>query len=154
MTTYKIIPSTPEHVSQLSARMRDRDRAEVEAAGFTSHGMVWRSYRQSVMTWTAFVDGEIAVMAGCGGSIMGPVGQPWMLTTPAVEKTPIALIKEARVRVRSMLMAFPSLQGHVAASYEQACRLLRLIGFTLDAPAPFGRNQALFCRYTMSRAHG
>lgn len=152
MSTYKIIPAQAEHIAALDARMRDRDRAEVEAAGFSAVRILWKSYRQSVMAWTAFVDGEIAVMAGCGGSVMGPMGHPWMLTTKAVEKTPVALIKEARIRVRAMLMAFPVLQGHVIASYEQACRLLRLVGFTLDAPAPFGKQQELFCRYTMRRA--
>ena len=82
---------------------------------------------------------------------MGNVGQPWLLTTSAVEKVKIAFIKEARNEVAEMLTICPKLVGWVDASYSRALRLLESIGFDIDKPLPFGPKGVPFCQYRIQR---
>lgn len=148
---YEIVPSEAKHVAMLDAGMRAGDRLEITCLGIGVRKALYRSYRDSVMRKTAFIDGEIAAMWGCGGNMLGGHGNPWLLTASPVERIPLSFAKVAKREAFEMIEMFPKLSGYVLASYEQACGLLELIGFTLSEPFPFGRNGAPFRRYTMER---
>jgi hypothetical protein len=146
-----ILATQPAHIAAMRDRLRDEDRRECESAGLRAGKALWRSYRGSALVRTAFVDGEIAAMWGVGGCPLGGTGQPWLLTTPVVERAPVAFIREGRQEVAEMLTVFPILVGFVDASYHRAVRLLGVLGFEVDNPLPFGANGALFRRYHIER---
>lgn len=146
---YSIVASEMPHVYALAARMRKEDAAEIESAGLNPLQELRRSYKESTLRRTAFVDGEIAAMWGLGGTFMSAVGVPWLLTTPAAARVPLAYIKEAKVQIAVMLTHRRYLENYVAASYVRACRFLSIVGFTLEPPQPFGPNGALFHRFWM-----
>lgn len=147
----EITPSTPAHVRLISVKLRAGDKDEVEAAGLRPGQAVWRSWRGSLFSKVALVDGELAAIWGMGGSPFGKVGEPWLLTTPAVERVKLAFVKTARREVADMLLLCPALQGYVDASYTKAVRLLEMVGFKVENPLPFGRYGAPFRRYRMER---
>jgi len=117
---------------------------------------LWRGYRNSIMCQTAIVDGTVAAIWGMtvgfvdGLSMLGDVGRPWLLTSPAVERVPFAVVREAMAAVRRMLVVKPRLENYVLASYEKAVRVVRLVGFEIDEPI-INQNGVAYRRFHMTR---
>lgn len=149
-TNTVILPSTTTHVRELVDKLRPADRHEVERYGFPPNKAIWRSFKGSFMRRTAFIDGEIAAMWGVGGTLMGEIGQPWLLTGGAVEK--ISSLRFARIyqqEVLRMLKVFPVLVNYVDTDYTKAIRLLDIVGFEIGEPEPIGPNKAIYRKFEM-----
>jgi len=138
-------------VFHLVAKLRAADRAEIEALGIEPRFALRKNFRSAILRKTYIVDGEIAAMSGLCGEMMGDIGRPYLLTTPAAERVPVAFIKHARAAVVEMLRHKLRLEGYVAADYLGACRMLEMVGFTLGKPEPFGSRGALFRSFTLVR---
>lgn len=148
---YLIRDSNIRDVYVLAANLRVEDYDEVRALGARLPEALRVSYRNAVFRRTGLVDGEVAAMLGMGGQLLSDHGYPWLMTSPAIERIPIAFLKEGRAVVAEMLALRPLLSNHVLASYGRACRFLQLLGFTLDPPAPFGPLGVPFRRFWMKR---
>ena len=131
--------------------MREGDKRECEAVGLTPQRAVWRSYKASIFCVTSFIDGQLATVGGMGGDFLSDIGNPWLFTTPAVEKVPKAYIEGTRAMVGRMLTMKPRLENYVHADYRQACGFLRLVGFTLGDPEPYGPKGAMFRKFWLVR---
>ena len=84
---------------------------------------IWRSLKRSILpAKTAFVDGDIAAMWGLGGTLLGDTGVPWILTAPAIEKVPLALVRESRKDIAEWLGFKRRLENLCAADYRAAIR--------------------------------
>lgn len=141
---------TLTHAGVLSDTLRAGDRAECIAQGVGPYAVIRRSLKGSLWARTFLVDGRVAAMIGLGGVAIGSVGNPWLLTSSAVELvSPRTFLTEARKGLDVMLSIKPHLENHVLASYTKACRLLEVLGFTLDEAAPYGPQGALFRRFWM-----
>lgn len=149
--TLTLIPATISHVYTLAARLRADDRAEIEAAGFDPRKGLRRMYRSSYRVRTVLVDGEIAAMGGLGGMLLADEGYPWLMTTAAVERHPLAYVRCAQAEVAAALALKRILIGQVMASYARSVRFLALLGFTLDEPLPVGPKQVLHRKFWMER---
>ena len=144
---YSIIESLPEHVALLASDLRANDLAEITAGGMTGHQAVDRCFRMSIMCRSAFVENDIAAMFGLHVVFLSDVGMPWLLTTPAVERRPLAFVRETKKIVAEMLEYKPQLVGYCDARYQQAHGLLRAVGFNIDDPEPFGLLQKPFVKF-------
>lgn len=150
--SYTILLTEPSHVRELGNNLRAADRSEIQAAGMTGQRALWRSYRAAYYSATAVVDGEVAAIWGVGGSPLGRIGRPWLLTAPVIERVRLAFIREARVETGKMLAIYPEMRGFVDSRYKGALRLLRTLGFDLSEPVPFGPHAVPFCQYSIRRA--
>lgn len=146
-----ILPAEPRHIEALATRLRDGDAAELQCAGLLPTRALWRSWRGSLISRVALVDGEIAAAWGMGGSPFGRIGRPWLLTAPPVERAKIAFLRESRHEVALMLAVCPELRGVVDAAYGRAVRFLGALGFTLGPEFPYGPHEAPFREYRISR---
>ncbi len=82
--------------------------------------------------------------------IMGNTGAPWLLTSPeALKVSPLRFARVYKAEVQKMLKMFPNLVNYVDSSYNQAVRLLQIVGFDLEDPKPYGKNGGLFRKFTM-----
>ena len=150
MASIEIRDSFPEDVNLIKGKLRPADTEEILAFGITAAKALWRSYKGAIFRRTAFVDGEIAAIWGCGGTVMGDVGRPWLLTTYAAEKiSPLRFTRIYQDEVLRMLDVFPRLVNYVDSRYTKATRLLDIIGFELDEPEPVGVNGILFQKFEM-----
>lgn len=141
----EILQTTPQHLAQLAERMRVGDRLELTCMGLTPSEALKRAYWESIWSRTALLDGEIAASWGVGGSPLGEIGHPWLLTAPAVERVPVKMVRVARAEVGAMLGLFPVLENVVADGYRQACRFIEVVGFQLsDVVAVKGERFRLF----------
>jgi hypothetical protein len=107
---YTIIDAEPSHLDQLHAGLRPLDCMELMACGTPVREHLQRCYQGAILRKTAFVEGQIGAMWGlhCGTLLSGE-GYPWFLTTAAVERVPIAVVKEARRHIQGMLEVRPRL---------------------------------------------
>src|ERR1700736_83931 len=116
-------------IYRLAANLRAGDRAEVESLGIDVRVGIRNSFRNAILRRTYLVDGEVAAMSGLCGAMLGDIGEPYLMTAPAAERVPVTFIKHAREAVAEMLRHKRRLEGHVAADYAKACRLLEVLGF-------------------------
>jgi hypothetical protein len=151
MTHVDVRPSTIADVYDLAAHLRAGDAAEVAALGMEPREALRRAFRDAVLRRSYFVDGELAAMSGLCGALLSDIGEPYLLTTRAAERVPVAFVRCARAAVAEMLACRIRLEGHVDASYGRAIRLLEVLGFTLSEPRPFGPMGASFRIYSIVR---
>lgn len=148
-----IIPSEPKHIRMMAEFLRDADKREIEAIGLSAYQGVRRSVRGSLIAKAIFVDGELAALFGVGGNILGDIGEPWLVTSPACEKvSPLLFVKVYQKEVLKMLRLFPCLANYVDASYSKAIKLLENSGFKVDEPEELGNNKAFYRKFSMRTA--
>lgn len=127
---------------KLAAALRAADLAEIAVAGIDAETAVRGSIRASVFAYTAWVGDDIAACFGVEKIDAGEAS-PWLLTTPAVERIPLQMVRSARFFVNRWLETWPVLRNRVDARYTQACRFLQLLGFHLHSPHDVGGVQFL-----------
>lgn len=142
------MPATLEHAVEVGVHLRAEDAREVAAFGFGPIDAVVESFKNSLWRRAGIVGGQVAAVWGVTGTPMGVVGVPWLMTTPAIlDVSPLVFARIYRGEVAEMLRRFPVLENYVDARYLGAVRMLKLAGFHLDAPIPFGAGRAPFCRF-------
>jgi hypothetical protein len=152
---YAIVPASVEHLHALASHLRAQDEAEILGLGVSVKKALWRAYRNSVLCKAALVDGEVAAVWGLclglrpGVNLLSDTGVPWLHTSYALERMPIAFIKEARREVAAMRAVRPRLENHVLTSYASAIRFIKMMGFTVDPPEFTGVKGILYCRFHM-----
>lgn len=152
MAEVTILPATLDHARLLAQSLRLEDARECLAISSQPFKSLWRSWRASPqLRKTAFVDGEIAAMWGCGGEWLGYEGLPWLLTAPPVEHIPLKFLRECRAGIAEMLEMYPVLRNYVHADYVRSIRFLELLGFTIGQPQPYGPLGALFRPVSLTR---
>ena len=136
--TLEIVETTKQHVYELIDNLRELDRAEIEGMGFSCERALWRSYKKGLFNKTALLNGKVLAIWGVGGTMLGEIGVPWLLTSNEYNKiSPMKFARIYRKEVAKMLELFPVLVNYVDASYNQAVRLLEISGFKLHDPEFF-----------------
>lgn len=151
MADVLIRPTQSGDAAALAANLRPADLAECLAygRGDVSAG-IESSVARSPLCWTAFIDGELAAILGCGlVSMMGGVGSPWMLGTPVLDKHARVLVRATPEYIAKMLNAFPHLVNFVHTENKTSMRWLRRLGFTLRDAVPYGAKGELFHPFEM-----
>lgn len=134
-----IVPSESWDVSKLRDNLRTEDVGEILRFGVSIQYALWRSYRRALIRKTAFINGQIAAMWGCGGAFLGNKGIVWLMTTPEVKKiSPLKFTRIYQQEVAILLKTFKRLENYVDAEYDSAIRLLDIIGFTIEQPQRIG----------------
>jgi hypothetical protein len=134
----------------LGENLRQEDIEMGQKLGIPQHRALWQAYQSSVLCKTIFINGEIAAIWGCHGSILSKVGKPWLIMTPAVGDYPLRVAFRYRRELKDMLKCFSILEDWVDATNQKAIRLMRLLGFSLDKPVPIGKNGVMFIKATIT----
>lgn len=146
----EIVESKALHAKLLAEALRDADREEGEALGLDANKSTFFAYRNASYRQTAFINGQIAAMWGVIGTPLSMVGQPYLLTTHAVEKiSPVKFTRLYKSEVEKMKQMFPRLENYVDARYNQSVRMLKIAGFKLSEIMLLGPNKTPFYKFTM-----
>ncbi len=148
---YEIIPATARHLTMIARRIRADDQSEIIAGGEIPRHLIFSLWQQSIISRAGFVDGDIAAVWGCAGTLMSPVGHMWLVTAPAIERVPVAFAKEARAMLREMLEVKHTLYSGCIEGYEKSLRLWSMLGFKIGEAVPIPPNGAMFRLLTMER---
>lgn len=149
-----IMPTEVSHIPEAARNMRKEDADEVMASGnYTPIEALRAAFWSSDFCSTAFLFGDMVGMFGVlrRGSALAGCNIPWLLTTYAVEKYPLAFYKSCKLVVGELLDHYPVMVNMIDARHKRALSWARHLGFQVDLPVPFGPNRMLFCKITIRR---
>lgn len=139
--------------NELAGNMRDCDRAEVSAATTLAPlEAVQGAIAASSECWAAEADGTLLCVFGIAPYERDPDrAAPWFLATDAIARHGFVLAVKSREFVARLSAAYAVLDNVVYARNEPALQWLRWLGFTVEAPAPYGPYGEPFCRFHKMR---
>jgi len=129
----EIVPCKLSHLRELANNMRPGDAAEAAVTGRPCRHLLVFLWRNSSFSRVALIDGAVAAAWGCTAPLLVSEGEPWLFTTPVVERAPVACVKVGRREVAQMLRDHRSLVSSVASDYTKAVNFLRRLGFSIGA---------------------
>lgn len=137
-------------IPTIGKMVRADDRREFEALSI-SPGMALRfSLRSAIEAWTGTVDGVPVCMFGVSRGELGE-GRPWMIGTADLDRYAVIFLRRCRPQVARMLELAPVLANYVSVENVRAIEWLRWLGFTIEAPVPWGPRRQLFHRFELRR---
>lgn len=142
--------SHDEHKEMLLTNIRDMDKRELYLLMRLQPRPAFEmTVGASVRTWAGFVDDDLVCVFGINRrSAISDVGIPWLVGTNAVEKIPLAFLKQSRKYFELFERAFPQMENYVYADNRVVIRWLEWLGFDMDEPQPMGGAQAPFIRFS------
>ncbi len=149
--TFEIVPATAEHIRLAARNLRPMDRAEIEGRGYCVRHLMNQLYRQSLMKRAALLDDRVAAVWGLYGAMIADEGQPWLFTTPEVERRKMDFFRETRRQIEEMMMSKRRLSTCVLASYTQSTRFFSKLGFQIGEPNLMGVDGSPYCMMTRER---
>lgn len=127
-----IVETTPIHIALMAESMDAKLATTALKLGMSPKKALWVSYRQSIISMTALIDGRVAAMWGIAGTIFSDVGRPWLILSPEVEDHPFRVCFRYRKELNKFQNMFPCLEEYVESSNKKAIRLLELMGFKVS----------------------
>ena len=146
----RLVPTTLAHVEAVGRGMRSADAAECVALGLAPQEAPLASWRASAWAATLLVGDEVAAVGGLTPSEAqgGPLGprwaQVWLLTTPTVERAPMALHRVAKAALRASTAHADGVWQLVDGRYVASLRWLHWLGFRIGGARPEGVAGELF----------
>ena len=149
---YEIIPTTDEHVVELSTTMREADVQEVWAA---NHLLPYEALKLSLeytdRAYTSLFNKEVICMWGVGKTTyLSEEGIPWMLTSDLVRIHFREFLRQAPRLLDDIKKEAIILINMVDARNTLSIRWLKWLGFTIHDSIPFGPDNMLFHPFSMS----
>jgi hypothetical protein len=128
----RLIVASAAHIGPVGVRMRDADRRECAAFGFSPKGALRRSLAASTLAVTAMIDGRPEAMMGVEvRSAVEGLGCPWMLATDAAYARGRDLVTIGPGLIDYLADSMRRLAGVVGADNIRAVRVLKRWGFTV-----------------------
>lgn len=143
-----------DDLAHIASHLRDQDLAELAAAGWDDPAVAIReSVKRSQWTQVGLVDGEPVCVFGCAvyGSLLTPVGTPWLLGTDGLVAHRRVLHRWARRYIAAMLAEYPRLVNAVHAENTVSVRWLKALGFTVHPATPVPPHGAMFHVFEVNR---
>ncbi len=127
----RIENTTTTHLRLMAEVMKEDNAKTAIKLGISPRRALWKSWRNSVISKTVFINNEIAAIWGLAGSPFADVGFPWLVAAPCVDEYPMRTAFAYRRALNEMQEIFPELEDYVDSTDEKAIRMLTLMGFTI-----------------------
>ena len=140
MAVYSFSPATPDVIPFLAERARQSDIDELQAAaGITPTEAMAGGLRESIKTWTGYLDGIPCCMFGVAQvDVADQIGACWMTGTDLIDLHPRAFLEGSRKAFAEMLTIHPTLINYADARHSKALRWLRWLGAEINEAHPYG----------------
>ena len=124
----------------IAERLRPADAQEIiDAIGKDPKEQLLKSFEESLLSWTGFIDGEPFVIFGAMRiGVLSVRGSIWLLGTDRMEQAPIAIGLKSRYYISKMLKHFARLENYVSAENETSIKWLKWCGAVVGAARPWG----------------
>lgn len=147
----EVVPCRLAHLRELANNLRPGDAAEASVTGRPCRHMLMALWKNSLLRRAALVDGKVAAAWGCTAPLMVSEGEPWLFTTPVVERIPVFFFKQTRRELAEMLRGHQALVSNVASDYTQAVKFFRKLGFSIGVEHLLGVPPMAFHEIRMVR---
>ncbi len=153
MVDIQITDTLPEHVLAIRDALQEDDKREISGYGVSCAKATWRTYKRAIWCRTALIDGIPAAFWGVAGIRFGNKGIPFLLTSHHVRKiSPLKFTRIYQLQLRDMLKIYPKLENWVLSDYNEAVRLLQIVGFTIGEPQALGRHGLMYSKFSMGES--
>ena len=151
MSRYEVVRATDAHARELANAMRHEDVLETWAATHLgNYEVLEAAVKVSRDAWAGLVDGRVLAMFGVvTTTALGREGCPWLLGSQEVPAHGRAFARFSKEYIRLIRPQYATLANYVDASYIEAVRWVRWMGFTVEPAAPFGPEAAPFHLFWM-----
>ena len=151
--TKQIVPTTEDHIHELSQTMREADKKEIWAA---RHSMPYDALRRGVAmsdeSFTGLWDDKVVCIFGVAQpSPFTDEGIPWLLASDLVDDVSHTFLRVNRVYAKEIKKRYSRLENYVDCRNTGAIKWLQWLGFEFDLPRPYGPEHLLFCRFEYRR---
>ncbi len=130
MVDYQIVPASILHVKPMVARIRTASYIGLQAFGLNPRQALHRVFIKSFYSRTAIIDGQPVAMWGVAGTILGDCGEPWLVLSQQVTDMPVAIVREARHELKSMMNERETLVVNMIPDDDEALRFALHLGFS------------------------
>lgn len=140
---YDIVPATAEHIDAIAETIRQADCDECWAGGaMTARDALKLSLAGADLALTWSVDGVPAAIGGITGRRESAT--IWLLTTDLVDVHRRQFLADSRMAFDAAKRDYDLLFNFVDVRNRRAIRWLKWLGFTIEAPQPYGPFGNLF----------
>lgn len=103
--------------------------------------------------WDVSVDKTIVLVDGKAVCLLGitPPNEIWLFFSESVTNLPLSFFKSSRKFVENLLELYGSINGRIYINNTFALQWAKWMGFTIKPPAPYGKEGALFQRFSKER---
>ncbi len=122
----------PAYLRMMADVMRDDIADTAIKLGISPRRALWKSWKNSIFSKTAFINGRIAAIWGLSGDTFGDIGYPWLILSPCADDYPFRVAFVFRKELNKMQEMYPELEDYVDARNEKAIRLLDIMGFDIS----------------------
>lgn len=146
MNDYQVVAPTASLQEELTENAAPRHVLEViRVSGQTFKRALELSVNSSPDPYAMLgPDGQVLAMFGVSQfSVLDDDGVPWLLGSQEQHKHPKQLLRASRVWMAEQKQIYPRLTNFVDATYPQAIRWLKWLGFDILPAEPLGNRRAL-----------
>lgn len=154
MSSVEFVKPTQEMIEHIAATMRKADAAEVWASGHhTPLEALQLGLSRPGYATCGVIDGEPCSIFGVTfHDMLSGIGIPWLLSSESVTKHRAVLLNDSKPVVQQMIDLCPKLFNYVHTENKMSIRWLKMLGFTMDPPASYGKAGEMFHRFHMIRS--
>lgn len=109
--------------------LREEQQLTIEKLGIDSKALLRKAINETYPSMTVIVEDQVAAVFGVMKETLLGEAKIWLITTPLIEKEPVAFLRASRTFTETLYAEHGPLIGMVDADFEKSHRWLRWIGF-------------------------
>lgn len=129
MTEFKIIEGQTWHCGQMARRLREEQTDAMSRVDLDVHREMRSLFDQSAFRRAWLIDGQLAALGGVTGSPLEATGCVWVAISRLAQRYPVAMIREARRQLGTIMATRTMLVTTLLPDDEQSLRLAVFLGF-------------------------
>lgn len=126
---FEVIEAREFHCGQIVRQLRGAHRAAVHGVGMNAHRNLRDCFDASVVRRAWLIDGRLAAMCGICGTVLSSTAYVWFAIGELATRYPVALMKEARRQVDSLMMGRQELVATILRGDDRAAAFAARLGF-------------------------
>ena len=154
MAKIKAVKATQELIDAMKGNLRDADISEVwNTSRETADDALQRGFDRSVFCWIVLLGDKPFFCFGVVSASFAftHTGHIWALGTDDIARAKVAVARRSVSYIKQMLGYYDVLENYVAANNFISIQWLKYCGFNIEAPAKYGIEQELFCKFNIRR---
>lgn len=138
----EVVQTTVEHLKELDADIRPKDRLEALRLGFEPITALIQCHKYAIVRKTILIDGEVAAVYGVTGNLFSNRNTLYLATSNAVNSIPhITFVRIYIAELEDLQKVFDKLDCFVDAQYHEAIKLIEFVGFKKEQTLELNGNQ-------------
>jgi hypothetical protein len=133
MPHFEIIEAKMHHCGKMVRRLRSEHARLIGELGVDPHRELTNILYASSYRRAWLIDGELAALGGVAGALASPHGYVWLAVSELALKYPLAMVKEARRQLETIMTTRSRLTTILIGNDAAARRFAIFLGFRVSS---------------------